>query len=124
MKKVLIADDEPNILLSLEFLMKKEGYQVFIARDGVETRQILAEQIPDLVILDIMMPEVDGYQICKEIKDDKGMTQTKIIFLSAKNQAADLEKGYALGADLYLTKPFSTRNLAKQVAQLLGNVQA
>jgi DNA-binding response OmpR family regulator len=104
--------------------MKKEGYQVFIARDGVETRQILAEQIPDLVILDIMMPEVDGYQICKEIKDDKGLNQTKIIFLSAKNQAADLEKGYALGADLYLTKPFSTRNLAKQVAQLLGSVQA
>lgn len=121
MTKILIVDDEPNILLSLEFLMKKEGYSVFIARDGAEALEILCDEIPDVVILDIMMPEVDGYEVCAYIKSRETLTDTRIIFLSAKTKDADIEKGYAMGADLYISKPFSTRQLVKEVKSLLPN---
>lgn len=118
MKKVLIVDDEPNILLSLEFLMKKEGYSVFIARDGAESLEIINQESPDIVILDIMMPEVDGYEVCQYIRAQDTLVDTKVVFLSAKAKEADIQKGYDLGANLYLTKPFSTRNLVKKVAEL------
>ncbi len=119
MKKVLLVDDEPNILLSLEFLMKKQGYYVFIARDGKEALTIIHQENPEIVILDIMMPEVDGYEVCRYIKNNTLTQDTKVIFLSAKAKESEIEFGYALGADLYLTKPFSTRNLIKQVNDLL-----
>ncbi len=122
MRKILIVDDEPNILLSLEFLMKKQGYDVFIARDGREALNSISQEKPDVVILDIMMPEVDGYEVCKHIKDDTLLQDTKVIFLSAKAKDTDIELGYQLGADLYLTKPFSTRNLIKQVNDLFQEV--
>lgn len=116
--KVLIVDDEPSILLSLEFLMKKEGYNVFIARDGEEAFDILKKTKPHIVILDIMMPKVDGYQVCKFIKNSDEFTFTKVILLSAKNKEDEIEKGYEIGADLYIPKPFSTRALVKKVNQL------
>lgn len=116
--KVLIVDDEPSILLSLEFLMKKEGYNVFIARDGEEAFDILKKTKPHIVILDIMMPKVDGYQVCKFIKNSDDFTFTKVILLSAKNKEDEIEKGYEIGADLYIPKPFSTRSLVKKVNQL------
>lgn len=122
MKKILIVDDEPNILLSLEFLMKKQGYHVFIARDGKEALNSINQEKPDVVILDIMMPEVDGYEVCKHIKDNRIFQETKVIFLSAKAKDTDIALGYQLGADLYLTKPFSTRNLIKQVNDLFQEV--
>lgn len=115
--KVLIVDDEPNILMSLEFLMKKEGYGVFIARDGSEALSILEDQKPHLVVLDIMMPQVDGYQVCRHIKATPQLADIKVIFLSAKAKPSDLEEGYAAGADLYLTKPFSTRTLMKHIRE-------
>lgn len=118
MKKILLVDDEPNILLSLEFLMKKQGYQVFIARDGKEALTIIQQEKPELVILDVMMPEVDGYEVCKYIKNTSLTEDTKVIFLSAKTKDKEVEYGYSLGADLYLTKPFSTRNLIKKVNDL------
>lgn len=118
MNKILIVDDEPNILLSLEFLFKKEGYEVFIARDGEEAMGIIKDKNPVLIILDIMMPKVDGYEVCKFVKAME--EEVKVIFLTAKSKQQDKEKGLSLGADLYLTKPFSTKNLVQQVKILLN----
>lgn len=118
MSKILIVDDEPNILLSLEFLFKKEGYKVFIARDGEEALGIIEESEPELVILDIMMPKVDGYEVCKHLK--KNHQDTKVIFLTAKSKQQDIQKGLEAGADLYLTKPFSTKDLVAKVKTLMN----
>lgn len=116
--KILIVDDEPNILLSLEFIFKREGFNVYIARDGEEALSIIKEDHPEMVILDIMMPKVDGYEVCRYIKEnDKNM---KVIFLSAKSKKQDVQKGMDLGADLYLTKPFSTKDLVAKVKSLLN----
>ncbi|MGD1841608.1 MAG: response regulator transcription factor [Thermonemataceae bacterium] len=117
--KVLVVDDEPNILMSLDFLMRKEGYEVFVARNGREAIELLQKEIPALVVLDIMMPDVDGYEVCTLIKKRKELAHIKVIFLSAKSKPVDIEKGYEVGADLYLTKPFSTRNLVGKVKELL-----
>lgn len=117
-QKILIVDDEPGIVMSLEFLMKKEGYQVYIARDGAEALDIIRQEHPDLVVLDVMMPSVDGYEVCRQVKEDEFLRRTKVIFLSAKSKDTDIEKGLSLGADLYLTKPFSTRNLMAKVQEL------
>lgn len=117
MNKILIVDDEPNILLSLEFLFKKEGYKVYIARDGEEAMGIIDENVPELVILDIMMPKVDGYEVCKHVKAIH--KDVKVVFLTAKTKQSDKEKGEALGADLYLTKPFSNKDLVSKVKVLL-----
>lgn len=116
--KILIVDDEPGIVMSLEFLMKKEGYQVYIARDGAEALDIIRQETPHLVLLDIMMPSVDGYEVCRQVKESESLQETKIIFLSAKSKESDIEKGLSFGADLYLTKPFSTRNLMAKVQEL------
>jgi len=116
--KLLLVDDEPNILLSLEFLMKKSGYQVFIARDGREAIDILNQNVPNIIILDIMMPNVDGYEVCQHIKGAPELQNVKIIFLTAKSKKEDIEKGLAMGADLYITKPFSTRELLKKVKNI------
>ncbi len=113
--KVLIVDDEPNILLSLDFLMRKEGYDVFVARDGSEALKIIEDEIPDIIVLDIMMPLVDGYQVCQKVKSTDETSHVKVIFLSAKSKDKDIKKGFDMGADLYLTKPFSTRNLMKHI---------
>lgn len=118
MNKILLVDDEPNILLSLEFLFKKEGYQVLIARDGEEAMDLIRDEIPDLIILDIMMPKVDGYEVCAFVK--KHYLHTKVIFLSAKSKEKDLQKGLALGADKYLTKPFSTKEIIAEVKKLIN----
>ncbi|WP_291781916.1 response regulator [Cecembia sp.] len=118
MNKILIVDDEPNILLSLEFLFKKEGYRVFIARDGEEALGIIEENHLELVILDVMMPRVDGYEVCRHLK--KNHQTTKVVFLTAKSKQQDIQKGLSLGADLYLTKPFSTKDLVNKVKLLMN----
>ena len=118
MPKVVIADDEPNILLSLEFLMKKEGFQVFIARDGLEAYELIQQEKPDLLLLDIMMPGLDGYELCRLVKSRDELKHAKVIFLSAKSKAIDKQKGYDAGADLYLPKPFSTRELVAKANEL------
>lgn len=120
--KVLIVDDEPSILMSLEFLMKKEGYQVFIARDGSEAMDIIEKEVPSIILLDIMMPNVDGYEVCYSVKNSLRFEHIKVVFLSAKNKEIDMEKGYSVGADLYVTKPFSTRGLVAKVNALAINV--
>jgi len=118
MKKILLVDDEPNILMSLDFLMRKEGYEVFVARDGAEAIKIIDVDLPDLIVLDIMMPNVDGYEVCQYIKNAEDKKHIKVIFLSAKSKKEDIEKGYEMGADFYMTKPFSTRELVKEVKRI------
>lgn len=118
-KKVLVVDDDPYILMSLEFLMKKNGYGVMVARNGTEALEIVDRQMPHIVLLDIMMPDVDGYEICKHIKKSAKLKHTKVVFMSAKTKEADIQKGYDLGAALYITKPFSTRELVKQINGLM-----
>ena len=120
--KILIVDDEPNILMSLEFLMKKEGHKVFIARDGAEAFDIIEANIPDIVLLDIMMPKVDGYQVCEFIKKHDAYKHAKVVFMSAKSKEADMAKGLELGASLYVPKPFSTRDLMAKVNGLIRDI--
>lgn len=119
MKKILIVDDEPNIIMSLEYTFKKNNYEVFIARDGQEALDIVKNSFPDVIILDVMMPMVDGYATLEQIKKDENLKHTKVIFLSAKNKASDIEKGLSLGADAYLTKPFSIKNVVDKVYELI-----
>lgn len=121
MKKILIVDDEPNIVMSLEYTFKKNNFQVFIARDGQEALDILKTDLPDIIILDVMMPNVDGYNTLEQIKNDVRLKHTKVIFLSAKNKEKDIEKGLSLGADLYMTKPFSVKKLVEHVNELTNN---
>ncbi len=118
-KTVLIADDEPNIVISLEFLLKREGYQVLVARDGEEALQAIRAHRPDLVLLDVMMPRLSGHEVCQAVRADPALAATRILMLTAKGRATDVAKGQALGADAYMTKPFSTRELAEQVAAML-----
>ena len=119
MKKILLVDDEPNIIMSLEYTFKKNNFEVFIARDGQEALDILKIEQPDLIILDIMMPNVDGYATIESVKKNEKLTNCKVIFLSAKNKESDIEKGMQLGADAYMTKPFSIKKLVEQVNELL-----
>jgi len=119
MKKILIVDDEPNIVMSLEYIFKKENFEVFIARDGEEAIEIVETTIPDIILLDIMMPNVDGYQVLNYLKSNEKLKEIKVIFLSAKNKISDVELGLQLGADKYLSKPFSIKKLVKEVKTLL-----
>ncbi|MCA1966776.1 MAG: response regulator [Flavobacterium sp.] len=120
MKKILIVDDEPNIVMTLEYTFKKSNYEVFIARDGQEALDILKTNYPDVIILDIMMPMVDGFATLEQIRKDDNLQHTKVMFLSAKNKESDIEKGLALGADAYMTKPFSIKKVVEKVEELLG----
>ncbi len=118
-KKILIVDDEPNIIMSLEYAFQKNNFEVFIARDGQEALDILQKETPDAIILDIMMPNVDGYATLTAIKNEPQLANCKIIFLSAKNKEADIQKGINLGADAYVTKPFSLKKLIEKTNELL-----
>ena len=119
-KKVLIADDEPNILISLEFLMQREGHAVSVARDGDAALAAIRRDRPDLVLLDVMMPGKSGFDVCQAVRADPDLAHVKILMLTAKGRDTDLAKGTALGADGYVTKPFSTQELAARVRELLG----
>jgi len=116
--KVLIADDEPNIILSLEFLMKQQGYETRVARDGEEALAEVERFRPDLVLLDVMLPRRDGFEVCQRLRAD-GWSDLKILMLTAKGRDVEIEKGLALGADGYVTKPFSTAELVARVAAML-----
>lgn len=117
--KVLIADDEPNIVVSLEFLMKREGYEVSIARDGQQALDLVRSLRPDMVLLDVMMPSKTGFEVLQAVRADEAIAGTKILILTAKGRETDTAKGLALGADAYMTKPFSTRELAARVREML-----
>ena len=119
-KKILVADDEPNIVISLEYLLKREGYTVTIARDGQEALDAITRDMPDLVLLDVMMPKKTGFEVCQEVRANGDLQGLKILMLTAKGRDTDVAKGLALGADAYMTKPFSTRDLVQKVAEMLG----
>ena len=119
-KRILIADDEANIVISLEFLMKREGFDVQVAMDGEAALQAIAAQLPDLILLDIMLPKKDGFEVCQQIRANPAWQSVKVVMLTAKGRDTEISKGLALGADAYMTKPFSTRDLVAQVRQLLG----
>jgi DNA-binding response OmpR family regulator len=119
-KKILIADDEPNILISLEFLMKREGYEVLLARDGQEAMDVIARERPALVLLDVMMPIKSGFDVCCEVRASETLRDTLVLMLTAKGRDTDVAKGLALGANAYMTKPFSTKELVQKVREMLG----
>ncbi|MCX7179284.1 MAG: response regulator [Proteobacteria bacterium] len=119
-KRILIVDDEPNIVISLEFLMKREGFQVSVAVDGQAALDKIAETIPDLVLLDVMMPKKSGFEVCQEVRANPAWSAIKIVMLTAKGRDIEVQKGVALGADAYVTKPFSTRELVAKVRSVLG----
>ena len=119
MKKILIVDDEPNIVMSLEYVFKKEEFEVFIARDAAEAIEIVENNGIDIIIIDIMMPNIDGFKALKYLKADPGLSKIKIIVLSAKNKVSDIELGLQFGADKYVSKPFSTKKIVNEVKELL-----
>jgi DNA-binding response OmpR family regulator len=119
--RVLIADDEPNIVTALEFLLKSRGYAVEIARTGEEALARIRAARPDLVLLDVMMPGRSGYEVCRELRAQPELAATKVVMLSAKGAHADAAKGLAAGADLYITKPFSNRELVDAIGKLLAS---
>lgn len=116
---LLIIDDDPYILMSIELLMKKNGYNVLVGRDGLEGVELLKKFKPSLVILDIMMPNMDGYELCTYIKNSPTLKHIKVVFLSAKSRESDIAKGLKVGADLYLTKPFSNKKLLEHIQDLV-----
>ncbi|MBK8752500.1 MAG: response regulator [Candidatus Competibacteraceae bacterium] len=118
--KILVVDDEPNIVLSLEFLMKQAGFQVRTASDGEAALAAIAAEPPDLVLLDVMMPRKNGYEVCQAIRANPAWKNTRIIMLTAKGREVEREKGLALGADDYITKPFSTQEVVERVRELLA----
>jgi DNA-binding response OmpR family regulator len=118
-KRVLVVDDEPNIVMSLEFLMRRAGFEVAVARNGREALEALDGTPPDLLLLDVMMPEFDGYEVCERIRARPEWNATKIVMLTARGREVERERGLALGADAYVTKPFSTRDLVEQVKRML-----
>ena len=118
-KKILIADDEPSIVAAVEFLLKRGGYEVRVARSGDEALELIEASPPDLVLLDVMMPGRSGYEVCKRLRERPEWKDIKIIMLSAKGRDAEVSRGLLLGADVYITKPFSTRDLMAKIQGLL-----
>ncbi len=118
-KRVLVVDDEPNIVLSLRFLMEREGFQVEVASTGEAALEALARKPADLVLLDVMLPEFDGFEVCQQIRSNPAWANAKVMMLTAKGRDLERDKGLALGADAYVTKPFSTRELVTRVKQIL-----
>jgi DNA-binding response OmpR family regulator len=122
--KILIVDDEPNIVLPLEFLMRKQGHEVLVASDGDEALDAIGAFAPDLVLLDVMLPRRSGYEICQTLREEPAWRHIKVVLLTAKGRDVEVAKGMAVGADDYVTKPFSTHELVERVERLLEDREA
>lgn len=120
-KKVLIVDDEANIVAALDYLLRRSGYEVSVAATGDEALHQVEASSPDLVLLDVMMPQKSGYEVCRRIRERPEWRAVKIVMLSAKGRDAEVSKGLSLGADLYVTKPFSNAELVARIRELLGD---
>jgi len=118
-RKILIVDDEPNIVLPLQFLMEKNGYETAVAQSGEEALEAISKERPDLILLDIMLPGIDGFEVCEIVKLEPEWKHIKIIFLTAKGREVDIAKGMVLGADEYITKPFFNKQIVECVQRLL-----
>jgi DNA-binding response OmpR family regulator len=119
MKRVLVAEDEPSIVLSLEFLLREAGFEVITAQNGATALALAEQHKPDLVVLDIMLPLVNGFEVCRALRADPALRGLRIVMLTARGREHEVEKGLALGADAYITKPFATRELVKTIKELL-----
>ena len=119
-KEILIVDDEPSIVVPIQFLMEQQGYTVMVAENGEGALDIIYKYKPDLILLDIMLPRIDGYEVCEIVRLDPRYRDIKIIFLTAKGREVEIAKGLALGADAYITKPFSNTELVSKVKELLA----
>jgi DNA-binding response OmpR family regulator len=120
-KNILLVDDEPNIVLSLEFLMKRAGYNVQTVADGDAALEAIRERCPDLILLDVNIPKRDGFDVCQTIRANPEWKDIRIIMLTAKGRDLEREKGLALGADDYVTKPFATQEVVDKVRAMLGD---
>jgi len=120
-KKILAVDDEPNILMSIEFILEMEGYEVHTARDGEEALEVAERVRPDLILLDINMPRKDGYEVCRILKEREDKGGAKVIMLTAKGQTLEKKKGLEVGADEYVTKPFSAEDLLNKIRTMIDN---
>jgi len=120
-KEILIVDDEPSIVVPIQFLMEQQGYSVLVAENGEDALDVIYKYKPDLILLDIMLPRIDGYEVCEIVRLDPRYRDIKIIFLTAKGREVEIAKGLALGADAYITKPFSNTELIAKVKELLVN---
>jgi DNA-binding response OmpR family regulator len=118
-KEILIVDDEPGVVVPIQFLMQQQGYKVMVAERGEDALDLIYQYKPDLVLLDIMLPGIDGYEVCEIIRLNPDFRDIKIIFLTAKGREAEIAKGLALGADAYITKPYSNAELVAKVKELL-----
>ncbi len=118
-RRILIVDDEPNIVTSLEFLMRGDDYEVQVARNGEEALQLAESFRPDLVLLDVMMPQRTGFEVCQKIRENAALRDMKVVMLTAKGRDVEKERGLDLGANAYVTKPFSTKELMNTVRRLL-----
>jgi DNA-binding response OmpR family regulator len=121
-KEILIVDDEPSIVVPVQFLMQQQGYDVLVAEDGHDALDMIYKYQPDLVLLDIMLPGIDGYEVCEIVRLNPKLRDVKIIFLTAKGREVEIAKGLALGADAYITKPFSNAELVAKVKSVLENI--
>ncbi len=119
-KRILIVDDEPNIVVSLEWLMRREGFDTLVAGDGEAALAAVEQGAPDLVVLDVMLPTMNGFEVCRRIRSDPRFGRVKILILSAKGRDTEVAKGLGVGADAYVTKPFSTKDLVAQIRQMVG----
>ena len=118
-QRIVIADDEPNLVIPLEYMLRREGYEVTVARDGQEALDAIARVRPQLVLLDVMMPRKSGFDVCQVLRADEVNRELKILLLTAKGRDDDVAKGLALGADAYMIKPFSPKELVQKVRELL-----
>ena len=118
-KEILIVDDEPNVVVPIQFLMEQQGYRVMIAERGEDALDLIYHYKPDLILLDIMLPGIDGYEVCEIVRLNPNYRNVKIIFLTAKGREVEIAKGLALGADAYITKPYSNAELVAKVKELL-----
>ena len=118
-KEILIVDDEPDVVVPIQFLMEQQGYLAMVAERGEDALDLIYQNKPDLVILDILLPGIDGYEVCEIVRLDPSFRDLKIIFLTARDREVDIAKGLSLGADAYITKPFSNTALVTKVKELL-----
>ena len=118
-KKILIVEDEPSIVLPLKFLMEQHGFSVLVAETGEAAVNILNDTIPDLILLDIMLPILDGFEVCQIIRNNTALDNTKVVFLTAMGRDVDIAKGLALGANDYVTKPFANSEIVEKVKGFL-----
>jgi len=118
--KILVAEDEPSIVISLEFLLRGAGHDVTVARNGSDALALTEKLRPDLVVLDVMLPVVDGFEVCRRIRGNSATRDTRILMLTARGRQSEMDKGLAAGANAYMTKPFATRELLETIASLLA----